>query len=267
MIWLNEGLCEAAAVSISPSDRGFTLGDGLFETLRCLGGEPQQLDAHLARLSEGAAVLGIPLPMPLARLAEAMRATLAACGLSQAALRLTLTRGPGARGLAPPLDSTPTLLITAAPLPPPLPPARLITATITRRNQFSPLSRIKSLNYLDNILSRQEAQHAGADDALMLNTLGLAAETSVANLFAVIGGELVTPPLSDGALPGVMRGRVIMSASAVERSLARADLLTAGEIFLTNSLGIRSVIELDGRMVGSECPGNCVAGLLRLLCA
>ncbi len=267
MIWLNEGLRPAGAGAISAADRGFTLGDGLFETLRCREGEPLHLDAHLARLAEGAAVLGIALPLPPAGLAGAMRATLAANGLSTAALRLTLTRGPGPRGLLPPAAPNPTLLITAAPLPPPLPPARLITATVTRRNQCSPLSRIKSLNYLDNILARMEAQRAGADDALLLNTLGLVAETSVANLFALVNGALLTPPLADGALPGVMRGRVIMTGGAAERSLMPADLAGASEIFLTNSLGIRPVGALDGRPVGDGNPGDCAAGLLRSLCA
>ena len=241
IIWFHDRLRPAPEVAIDPADRGFTLGDGLFETLCCRNGEIQHLDAHLSRLTAGARLLDIPLPMSPVGLADALAATLAANGLTDAALRLTLTRGPGARGLPPPPQPRPTLLITAAPLPTPLPPARLIIAGVTRRNELSPLSRIKSLNYLDNVLARQEALGAGADDALLLNTAGRVAESTVANLFATIDGILVTPPVADGALPGVMRGVILAGTGAEERSLTPADLDRASDLFLSNSLGLRQV--------------------------
>ncbi len=239
MIWFHDRLRPAAEVAIDPADRGFTLGDGLFETLACRNGAVDHLDAHLARLVAGARLLDIPLPLPPEKLADALAATLVASGLAEASLRLTLTRGPGPRGLPPPLRPVPTLLITAGPLPPPLPPARLIIASVTRRNEHSPLSRIKSLNFLDNVLARQEALRAGADDALLLNTAGRIAEATAATLFAVIDGVLVTPPLADGALPGVMRGVILVERGAEERSLTRGDLARASELFLSNSLGLR----------------------------
>ncbi len=129
---------------------------------------------------------------------------------------------------------------------PPPPPARLIIARVTRRNEFSPLAGVKSLNYLDNILARQEAAARGVDDAVLLNTRERVAETTIANLFAVLEGEILTPPLRDGALPGIMRAEVLR-AGAQEGTLTPANLTGAREIFLTSSLGIRSVAALEGQ--------------------
>ncbi|WP_454917548.1 aminotransferase class IV [Xanthobacter sediminis] len=243
-LYLNGALLEAAEARIAPGDRGFTLGDGLFETLRVRDGAILRLEAHLGRLAHGAQVLGLPLPG--LDLAGALEATRAANGLSDAVLRLTVTRGEGPRGVLPPAAPSPTVLVTAAPMAPPAPPVRLIIASRTRRNERSPLSGVKSLNYLDNILARQEAAAAVADDAVLLNTRDLVAETSIANVFAVIDGRLLTPPLADGALPGVMRAAVL-ALEGDERSLTPADLGRAEEIFLTSSLGLRPVAALAGR--------------------
>lgn len=247
LIWHQDRLRPAETVAIAPNDRGFTLGDGLFETLCCQDGAIIDGAAHLERLKQGAELLAIPLPMPLAALKAALAETLAGNGLKDAVLRLTLTRGPGLRGLAPPSDPHPTLLIAAAPLPPPLPPARLITATVTRRNEHSPLSRIKSLNYLDNILARLEAERAGADEALLLNGAGRVAEASASNLLALIGEEWQTPPLADGALPGIRRRRLLAAGVCTERPLSLEALRGARALMLSNSLGLRPVAECDGR--------------------
>ncbi|MFG1349029.1 aminotransferase class IV [Xanthobacter autotrophicus] len=255
-LWLGTGLEEEDAARLSPFDRGFTLGDGLFETLRVREGAVLRLSAHLARLATGAGVLGMALP-PL-DLAAALAATAEANGLTDGALRLTLSRGTGPRGVLPPAEPNPTLVITTAPLPAPAPPARLVIAQGTRRNDRSPLAQVKSLNYLDNILARQEAARRGADDGVLLNTRERVAETSIANVFAVIGGDLVTPPLSEGVLPGVMRAAVL-AEGAGERPLTPEDLGRAEEIFLTSALGIRSVAALEGRTL----PGRAVAERLR----
>lgn len=248
-LYLNGALVEPEQARIAPGDRGFTLGDGLFETLRVRNGTVLRLEAHLARLAHGAAVIGLALPD--IDLAAALEATRAANGLCEAVLRLTVSRGEGPRGVLPPAQPHPTLLITAAPMAPPAPPARLVIAGRTRRNEFSPLAGVKSLNYLDNILARQEAAAAGADDAILLNTRERVAETSIANLFAVIGGQLVTPPLGDGALPGIMRAAVLEREGS-ERSLSVADLQRADEIFLTSSLGLRPVAALAGCALASD---------------
>jgi len=134
-------------------------------------------------------------------------------------------------------------------------PVKAITATVTCRNEQSPLSSIKSTNYLDAILARREAAQAGADDAILLNTKGYVSEASAANVFCRFGDELVTPPLDDGALPGVMRQCVLDREPCVERSLWASELLKADEIFLTSSLSIRAVIQLDGAIIGPGVPG------------
>lgn len=255
-LWLGTGLVPQDGAAISPLDRGFTLGDGLFETLRVASGRVLRVEAHLARLGAGARVLGLPLPT--LDLAAAIEATAAANALADGALRLTLTRGVGPRGVLPPADPVPTLVITAAPLPPPAPPARLVIVDGTRRNERSPLAQVKSLNYLDNILARQEAAARGADDGVLLNTRDAVAETSIANLFAVIDGALVTPPRAAGVLPGIMRAEVL-AHGAVERLLTTADLMRADEIFLTSALGIRSVAALEGR----DLPARGAAERLR----
>lgn len=265
IVWLDGRLLPAAEARIDPADRGLLLGDGLFETMLARAGAALRLDAHLARLRAGAAVLRIdPLPTD-ADIAAALDAVLRANGLADAALRLTVTRGPAGRGLPPPNDARPTVLAAAAPLPAPPAPARVIIARTTRRNERSALSGVKSLNRLDDVLARVEAAERGADDGLLLNGAGFLVESTVANLFVVIDGELATPPLSDGALPGTVRAVLIADHGAVERQLTEADLGIAEEAFLTNALGLRPVIACDGRRVGSGAPGPVARRLSELL--
>ncbi len=252
-VWLNGGLCDSGDARIGVGDRGFTLGDGLFETLAARAGVAQHLDRHLQRLGRGCAVLRLP-PPPEA-LPCAVAAVLAANALQEAAIRITYTRGAGARGLPIPESCTPTLLVTAHPLPPAGEPAHCIVASVTRRNEYSPLSRIKSTNYLDNILAREEARQRGAGEALLLNTAGKVAEASAANIFIVKDGEVVTPPASDGALEGIMREEVIARTDAIERGIGVADVLAADEVFLSNSLGLRPVVAINGSPVGAG--GQC----------
>ena len=247
--WLNGSLVAAETDCLSPADRGFTLGDGLFETLRAQGGRVLRLEAHLARLAQGAQVLGFALPAYDLR--SALAATLAANACDAGTLRLTLSRGVGARGVLPPRVPTPTVLITLAPLPAKAEPARLTLARRTRRNEMSPLSRIKSLNYLDNIIARMEADERGYDDALLLNTQGRVAESSSANLFLVRAGRLLTPPIAEGALPGVRRA-ALMARGAEEALLQPEDLLMAEEMFLTTSLGIRPVAVFEHHHLASH---------------
>lgn len=247
MIHLNGSLMAASQARIDPTDRGLTLGDGLYETLRARDGQALRLPAHLARLRRGAEVLSIPLELSDDALAAAMAETLKANSIGDGVLRLTLTRGPASRGLAPPVDARPTLLISAGVEEEAAStPLNAVIATVTRRNEHSPLSGCKTTNCLDNILARQEARRRGADEAILLNTAGRLAETTIANLFVVIGGSLITPPLSEGALPGVMRAQVIKTAAVEERPLEIADLADASEAFVTNSLGLRPLASVDG---------------------
>lgn len=247
-IWLNGALLAAAEARIDPADRGLLLGDGLFETMAAQDGAVADLPRHFARLSAGAVFLRLPVPLSLTALDAACRAVLAANDLAEAALRLTITRGPGPRGLLPPAKPAPTMLITAAPLPPPGGPMKLITASI-RRDETSPLSRIKTLCYLPGVLARIEAAERGADDALLLNSRGFAAETSAANLFVKRGGYWFTPPVDDGALPGIRRAKLLAAGRVREASLTPAELAQAEAIFAGNVLFLRPVVALDGQPI------------------
>jgi len=257
MIDLNGDLVAAADARLDPFDRGFTLGDAIFESLRVRDGAPEFAPEHLARLAQASAVTGIPLPFTVAQAQDRMARLIAANDLAEAALRLTVSRGAAARGVAAPKaeDCRPTVVISLHPLP----PTRgavvgMITATVTRRNEHSPFSRVKATPYLDSIVALTEAQAQAAQDAVLLNTAGRVASACYANLFAVIDGRLITPPLADGPLPGVTRGRVLAALGGAEESLTPEDLARASEIFLTNSFGVRPVGVLDGRML-APLPG------------
>ena len=269
MLYLDGHLVEPEQARIDPRDRGFLLGDGLFETMRAERGRVPFLDRHLDRLEASAAILGIPLPQPRAALAAACLEVLQANGLTNciAAVRLTLSRGPGPRGLAPPPEPEPTLLITAAPLAEKAPsPGRVVISTI-RRNEHSPLSRIKSLNYLDAVLALREARERGADDAILCNTAGRLACASAANLFLVRDGVLLTPSLGEGVLPGITRGLILelaseLGSSAEENAIPPPALERAEEVFLTSSLiGVRPLVAADGHPVGRGALGPLTEGL------
>lgn len=241
--WLNGKLQATELAHIPITDRGFLLGDGIYETIRIANGEAQCLSRHLARLHHGAHLVGMrDIDIDLEK---GVSAVLHANHLKTGAVRITLTRGSGPRGLLPPAEPILTCLVTAFPAAPPLLPACVIMASRTRRNEQSPLAGIKSLSCLDNIIARIEAENAGADDALLLNTSGKIAEATAANIFAVIDGKIITPPLSDGCLPGITRIR-ILEVGAQEASLTPEALIHAQEAFLTTSLGIRPISELAG---------------------
>ncbi len=263
--WLNGAFLDIASSRIDPRDRGFLLGDGVFETMLAEAGLVRRVRRHLARLHRAAELLAIPLPFKDDEILDAMQHLLVEnqCGQGRAALRLTLTRGVGARGVTPPDTPKPLLLITAASAPPPPEHLRVILATYVR-NEKSISSRIKSLNYLDNIMARREAALRGADEALMCNSAGALAGASAANVFVVYDNVIFTPSLDEGALPGVMRAVVIDAAKDLNIPLreARIDLAAldaAAEIFLTNALiGVCPLVEIDGRAIK---PGSLTGAL------
>jgi branched-chain amino acid aminotransferase len=253
-------LVKASKARIDPADRGLTLGDGLFETIAVRDGRAQRIGAHLIRLRDGAGTTGLNVPLSDQEIIAAFEDVIDANGISEGVLRLTLTRGAAPRGLLPPVPAQPSLLITgAAQDVTTAKAATAVIATVTRRNEHSPLSGIKSIGYLDAIMAAREASSRGADDALLLNTAGNLAEATAANLFLVIDGGAVTPPVHDGALPGVMRAEVIKALAAAERTLKPADLANATEAFLTNSLGIKPLVMVDGAPIGDGAPGPVTA--------
>lgn len=260
-IWLNGRFVEGAKARLDVADRGFTLGDGLFETLAVRHGKALRVRAHLARLGAGARVLRLPVPYDDAALGRALTDTVRMNNIRDGALRLTLSRGAGARGLAPPDNPSPTVVITAEAGLPPETPARAVVAKDSRRDEGSALSRLKSLNYLEGVLARMEARAAGADEALLLNTHGRIADGAASTLFVFLGDWLLTPALEEGALPGIVRAAALRELGAVERALAPEDVHRAGEAVLANSLGVRALVALDGRPIGSGREGVWCAKL------
>ena len=227
---------------IDPTDRGFTLGDGLFETALAVDGEIRFLADHAARLAAGCAVLGLPAPR-LEQLTEAIPAL----GPGRQAVRMRWSAGVGGRGLDRLDVVAPTLSVMVAPAPV-LPPARLVTAQSVRRNEHSPASRLKTLAYLDNVLARREALAGGGDEAVMLNTAGHLACAAAGNLFWIEGGRLFTPALACGVLAGLTRARLMASTPIIETTAGREALDRAEAVFVTNSLmGIRPAASVDGR--------------------
>jgi branched-chain amino acid aminotransferase len=227
---------------------GFSLAEGLYEVIRVAGGRPLHLRRHWRRLRGGAAVLEMPMPYGDAALSLAIRSLLAeervSGGLS---VRVALTRGAIPRGFLPPRDGVPSVMITTAPLPEPPIPAELVVSTVTRRNEYSPLTRIKTLGTLDGLLARQEATRRGADDAVLLNSQGRIAGASASNLFFLIGDEIVTPPPSEGVLSGIRRQLAMECFPVVERPVTLEEALAADDIVMTTSLSLRAVASLEGR--------------------
>jgi len=252
-IWLNGALVPLADAHIAANDRGLLLGDGVFETLLARHGHIVRGAAHGARLAHAAQVMHIPLPLAPEVLTAAAYDTLAANALAhapRASLRITLTGGPAARGLARPALSAPTLMMSATAAP--APPAQLrVTISSVKKLAASAASPLKTLNYTDNILARQEAEAAGTDDALMLTAAGHIACATVANIF-IAGPGFVLTPAEDGAIrAGITRHDVLalargMGLAAREGDLSIAALHAAHEVFLTNSLwGVCPVGQVD----------------------
>jgi branched-chain amino acid aminotransferase len=250
-VWFN-GKLEQGAVSLSPSDRGFTLGDGLFETLLVLNGVALWREEHLMRMQSGASQLGIAFPADKINMAiEALVADTSAYH----ALRLTLTRGVGGRGLAANPDR-PTFIGTLTDFDVSLQfqPMTLTTSRV-ERNIKSLTSSIKTTSYIDQVVAAREAAAAGFDEALMFNTRGRVACCTIGNIFLVIGETLVTPSLYEGILNGVMRNVVIEAAKRTglkvsERLVRPADLDRADGMFATNSLRfVRPVLRFNDRQL------------------
>jgi len=264
-IFLNGSFVNLTRAKISIFDRGFLYGDGLFETMRAYSGEVFRLEDHLGRLFRSAKVIELSLPYSRRELRIIIKRVLKINGLSQAYIRLTLSRGVSEPGLISKPQRSATLAIVAREFKPLSPSEyrkgwRAIVVKI-RQNQASPLSRLKSLNFLNNILARKEAQSKRADEAILLNTLGEVSEASTSNIFLVKKGIIITPSEESGLLPGITRGVVLelvlnLGLKAYSRRVSLDDLMGAEEAFLTNSLiEIMPLVEIDGRLIGRGKPG------------
>jgi branched-chain amino acid aminotransferase len=261
-VWFN-GKIVKEALSVDPADRGLLLGDGIFETLAVFNRTAIWLDDHLDRMMAGAITLGLPPDRLI--IADGVAEVLAHAPAPHGILRITLTRGPGLRGLASD-GRQPSLLIAHAPWTSDMlfTPAMLSTSSI-RRNETSPASRLKTLSYIDNIIAAREAAAIHCDDALFLNHQGLVASTTIANIFILRDGWIATPRTSDGVLAGITRRKLLELPRAEERPVSPAELLSADAVFLTNSLRlIRPVHSLDGQALGRD--DVALAGYFDTLC-
>jgi branched-chain amino acid aminotransferase len=267
-IWVNGKRQQAAGLHVSARDRGLLLADGLFETMRAHAGRVFRLERHLARLEGGLSVLQIPSP---AELREWVLAALPDAREADASVRLTVTRGAGASGVAPPADAQPTAIVAVNPMPvfPPSLYERGLTAHVAsgRRNEHALTAGLKTIAYTESIAAWLEARAAGADEALFLDTDGHCSEATASNLFAVVGGVLLTPPLSCAALPGVTRATVLELAAShglptEERAFGLVELMRAEEAFLTSSLrGIAPLVRVGDQQLGAGTPGKATRAM------
>lgn len=272
-VYLNGKVLEESAAALSPNERGFLYGDGLFETMRAYGGRIFRLEAHLARLRASAEFLRLRVPAADAEIGDAVAQLIKADSCPDAYVRLTLTRGASGRGMRLEQPENPTLLIIARPLQPHPEDhyrhgVKVIISSL-RQSSHNPLARHKTLNYMLCLLARQEATDAGANGAILLNELGQVAEESAANVFLARNGMLITPPPHCGLLPGIARAKVMDLAGAQgvpveERPVSPAELFDADEIFLTNSLmEVMPVRQVDKRALKSKAPGPITAALMQ----
>ncbi len=245
---------ESATVSIL--DHGFLYGDGVFETLRVYDGVVFELEEHLKRLYRSLSLIGLDISLDIGlgqdALTAAIHATLQANNLSNAYVRVTVTRGVGEPGLDPALCSTPTVIVLARPFKPHIESSIKVALVKTNRNLATAINPgIKSLNFLNNILARIEAKGAMAQEALMVNVRGHISECTVSNIFFAKDSVLYTPSLSCGILDGVTRGLVLKLArkEGIETRQGEyfpATLYRAGEVFVTNtSMEIMPVHRVD----------------------
>ena len=259
-VWMNGSFRDLDEASIPVTDRGFLLGDGFFETMRAHEGKIAWLDAHMGRLDHHAELIEFPLDLlPETEEVEEIVAKLfEQVHRKDAVVRMTVSRGPGERGLLPPGSPDPTILITAAPFDPVDPNIGLTLATSqkVRRNAHSVAGSVKSTNYLDNIAAKQETTKYGAQDALILSVDGHVAETSVANLFGIEGDTLWTPDEETGILCGLARDYVLQWAEEAEIEVSfdpkePDELKELDAVFTANALqGLRVVDRVDGYVIG-----------------
>jgi len=271
-IFLSGKLVDEADAKVSVFDHGLLYGDGVFEGIRAYHGKVFLLEAHIKRLYESAKAIALEIPMTPSEMAEAVLETCRANELSEGYIRLVITRGVGTLGLNPYLCKKPEIFIIAAKIqlyPPELYETGMKVVTVgTVRNHPEAINpRIKSLNYLNNVMAKIEAINSGVLECIMLNPQGQVAEASGDNIFIVKDGVLMTPPVWCGALDGITRRAVMRIAeeagySVKETVLQRYDLFTADEMFLTGTAAeVIAVTEVDRRSIGKGTPGSITLDL------
>ena len=255
-VWVDGAVVEADQARVSVFDHGLTVGDGVFETAKVVDGVPFALTRHLDRLASSASGLGLTSPDD-GVLRDAVAAVLAANADAVAAgplrLRITLTGGTS------PLGSDrghagQTLVVALAPLTAWAPTAKVVVVPWTR-NERAATAGLKTTSYADNVVALAHAKAHGGSEAVLANTAGMLCEGTGSNVFVVLAGELVTPPLSSGCLAGVTRALVLEWTGAVERDVPLGMLLEADEVFLTSSTRDVQAVHAMGDDAYPDAPG------------
>ena len=269
-IIFNKKIISANAPCISHNDRGFTLGHGLFETILIKKNSYPLLDYHWKRLEASAPILGITLPFSREELESMLNALIIENNLQDklAGARVTITHGEAARGLLPIQPPNPNFLIATFECAAPSDKPYSALIVNTRKNEHTAAAKVKSISCIDNILAKQEAMNRGYDEAILLNTASNIADGSISNVFMVKDNQIITPPVCDGALPGVIRAvlleEISQNFSIVEQSISPDKLMSADEVFLTNALmGIKSLNQLGTKQFSSFPVANQLSAVLR----
>jgi branched-chain amino acid aminotransferase len=250
--WVDDALVPADTARVSVLDHGFTVGDGVFETILVRDGVPFALTRHLARLERSLAGLGME-PLGQSRLREAVQAVVGAAGVDVAArarLRITVSSGVGPFG-SERGDTPPTLVVTITPASP-WPPTTTLATVPWVRNERSAIAGLKTTSYAENAVALAAAHRSGASEAVLADTTGRLSECTGSNVFVVVGDEVLTPSLRSGCLAGVTRGLVLEWAPAVvpvrEADLPYDALSSADEVFITSSTrDVHPVVRIDDR--------------------
>ncbi|MEM6978377.1 MAG: branched-chain-amino-acid transaminase [Planctomycetota bacterium] len=272
-IYINGEYFSRDDAKISVYDHGLLYGDGVFEGMRIYGGKVFALEDHLTRLYESARAIALDIPMPHDAMRDATNGTVAKNKLADGYIRLIVTRGGNQLGLNPFVCENPQVIIIADTIS--LYPEKfyaegldLVTASTIRNHPAALSPRIKSLNYLNNIMAKIEAMRAGCIEAVMLNVSGEVAECTVDNIFIVRRDRLITPPIDAGILEGITRNAVLDLArkeglDVAEETMTRHDIFVADECFLTGSAAeIIPAVKLDGRSIGDGKPGPITQRLI-----
>lgn len=252
MMWHNGRFVNEGTVFL-PRDR-IRLGDGVFDTMLAAAGKPVHSNEHFKRLLLHAAIFRIKLDWSISDLKAAADELLHQnkCAEGRHVVNTIITRGPAERGLGIPDNPPVQTVMVVSPAPSTFSPVHAVIVADVKRNEGSPLSRIKSCNYGDNILAMAEAKERGGNEAILLNNKGNIACASASNVFVVQDGKLHTPPLADGAVDGIIRGSMIRRFGAIEKSLTPDDLRGSEGIFLTSSVrGVAPVLTLDGKKMNA----------------
>jgi branched-chain amino acid aminotransferase len=272
-VWINGKLLPPEQATVSVYDHGLLYGDGVFEGIRTYAGKVFRMEAHLDRLWYSAKAILLEIPYNKAELAAAIEQTLQINGIVDGYIRVVITRGAGTLGIDPKKCSDPRVIVITDSIelyPPEDYENGLEIVTVsTIRNHAAALSpRIKSLNYLNNILAKIEGQQAGCKEALMLNHKGEVAECTGDNIFLVRDGRVLTPPIDAGILEGITRDVAIELARAAEIPveevpLTRHDIYVSDECFLTGSAAeVIPVVKVDSRPIGDGKPGKITRDLI-----